>query len=65
MGEPVSWQEAARLLLPIARGVEYAHDRGIIHRDIKPANILMTEKGAPTLSDFGIVILDFGLVILI
>ncbi|MBK9600371.1 MAG: SUMF1/EgtB/PvdO family nonheme iron enzyme [Anaerolineales bacterium] len=54
MGEPVAWQDAARILLPVARGVEYAHDRGIIHRDIKPANILMNEKGDPTLSDFGI-----------
>ncbi|HMU95079.1 MAG TPA: SUMF1/EgtB/PvdO family nonheme iron enzyme [Anaerolineales bacterium] len=54
MGEPVEWQDAARIILPVARGVEYAHDRGIIHRDIKPANILMNEKGDPTLSDFGI-----------
>jgi serine/threonine protein kinase len=54
IGGPVAWQEAARLLLPIARGVEYAHNRGVIHRDIKPANILMTEDGEPTLSDFGI-----------
>ena len=54
IGGLVAWQEAARLLLPIARGVEYAHNRGVIHRDIKPANILMTEDGEPTLSDFGI-----------
>ena len=54
IGGPVAWQEAARLLLPVARGVEYAHNRGVIHRDIKPANILMTEDGEPTLSDFGI-----------
>ena len=55
IGEPMSWQEAMQLLLPIARGLEYAHRRGIVHRDIKPANILMTEDGEPTLSDFGIV----------
>lgn len=54
MDKPVAWQDAARILLPVARGIEYAHDHGIIHRDIKPANILMNEKGDPTLSDFGI-----------
>jgi len=52
---PKSWQDAMRLLLPVARGLEYAHQRGIAHRDIKPANILLTENGEPTLSDFGIV----------
>ena len=54
LGKPVPWQEALRLLLPVARGMEYAHQRGIIHRDIKPANILITESGDPMLSDFGI-----------
>lgn len=54
LGKPMPWQEAARLLLPIARGVEYAHQRGIVHRDIKPSNILITESGEPMLSDFGI-----------
>ncbi len=52
--EPLPWQDAIRLLLPIARSVEYAHQRGILHRDIKPANILITESGEPMLSDFGI-----------
>ena len=54
IGESMLWQEAMRLLLPVARGLEYAHQRGIVHRDIKPANILLTENGEPTLSDFGI-----------
>ena len=52
--KPIAWQEAVRLLLPIARSVAYAHQRGILHRDIKPANILITESGEPMLSDFGV-----------
>ena len=54
LGKPIPWQFALRLLLPVARGLEYAHQRGIVHRDIKPANILITEGGDPMLSDFGI-----------
>ena len=52
--KPIPWQDAIRVILPIARGVAYAHQRGILHRDIKPANILITESGEPMLSDFGI-----------
>lgn len=54
LGKPIPWQIALRLLLPVARGLEYAHQRGIVHRDIKPANILITESGDLMLSDFGI-----------
>lgn len=54
LGSPIPWQDAIRLLLPVARGVAYAHQHGILHRDIKPANILITENGDPMLSDFGI-----------
>ena len=54
LGEPIPWQEAVRLILPVARGVSYAHQRGVLHRDIKPANVLITESGEPMLSDFGI-----------
>lgn len=48
------WIEVARLLAPMARALEYAHQHNIIHRDVKPANFLLTETGAPMLSDFGI-----------
>ena len=54
LGRPIPWQEAVRLILPVARGVAYAHQRGVLHRDIKPANILITDGGEPMLSDFGI-----------
>jgi len=53
-GQPMPSAEAAALLAPIARALEYAHSRKIIHRDVKPSNILITESGQPMLSDFGI-----------
>jgi len=54
MGAAMPYQQAAALLAPIARALEYAHEQKIIHRDVKPANILMSQSGAPLLSDFGI-----------
>ena len=54
MGQPMPWQEAAHLLIPIANALDYAHEQKVIHRDVKPANILLTVKGQPMLSDFGI-----------
>ena len=52
--KPMPYQEAARLLIPIARALAFSHRQGLIHRDVKPANILITESGDPMLSDFGI-----------
>jgi len=52
--KPMPFAEAAHLLIPIARALEFAHKEGIVHRDIKPANILITKNNEPMLSDFGI-----------
>jgi serine/threonine protein kinase/WD40 repeat protein len=54
IGQPIPFQEAARLLLPIAKALAHAHQQGIIHRDIKPSNILFSDSGEPMLSDFGV-----------
>ena len=53
-GKAMPYQEAARLLVPIARALAYAHQQGMIHRDVKPSNILITQSGDPMLTDFGI-----------
>jgi len=55
LGRPMPWRDAIQLILPIAQALEYVHDRNIINRDVKPSNILMTEKGQPMLTDFGLV----------
>jgi serine/threonine protein kinase len=54
MGQPMPYNQAARLLAPIARALAYAHGQGVLHRDVKPANILITQSGEPVLTDFGI-----------
>jgi len=54
LGKPVPWQEAAKLLAPIARALGYAHEHKILHRDVKPSNILLTEGDEPMLADFGV-----------
>ena len=45
--------EAARLVAQLARGVEAAHQVGVVHRDLKPQNVLVTDRG-PKVTDFGV-----------
>ena len=54
LGKPIPWQEAVEMLLPIAEALDYAHSQKMVHRDVKPANILLTDRGQPMLTDFGI-----------
>ena len=47
-------RDRVRLIMQIAHGVHYAHQRLVIHRDIKPGNLLLRDDGRPVLLDFGI-----------
>lgn len=46
--------EAIRLILQVAEGLQEAHKHGIIHRDVKPDNILLTADGQAKLADLGL-----------
>jgi serine/threonine-protein kinase len=50
----LSATEAVRITREVARGLQYAHDQGVIHRDVKPENILLTRDGSTMVADFGI-----------
>ena len=51
---PFSYEEAAHILAPIARALDYAHKNHILHRDVKPSNILFSQNGEAMLTDFGV-----------
>ena len=40
--------------LQAARGLAYAHQKGIVHRDIKPANLLLGSDGVVKILDMGL-----------
>jgi tetratricopeptide (TPR) repeat protein len=44
------------IAIDTCRGLQFAHQKGIIHRDIKPANIWMTDDGTAKVGDYGLAI---------
>jgi serine/threonine protein kinase len=51
---PLHEDKALEIIKGVARGISYAHAKGIIHRDIKPENILITADGTPKITDWGL-----------
>ena len=50
-------EKQARLLsiaIQTARGLLYAHQKGLVHRDMKPDNILLTKEFDAKVADFGL-----------
>lgn len=53
----LDWKRRYDIILGISRGLLYLHEDShsvIIHRDIKAGNILLDDKWAPKIADFGL-----------
>lgn len=50
----LSLREALRLVRDLSGALEALHARGLVHRDVKPANVMVDERGAAALTDFGL-----------
>ncbi len=51
---PLPVDKAVNYILQAARGLEFAHQHGVIHRDIKPANMLLDPTGNVKILDMGL-----------
>jgi len=53
-GTPQPGQQAAEVMVTLARAVHVAHEASIVHRDLKPTNVLYTGEGVLKITDFGL-----------
>lgn len=51
---PLPADRAVDYILQAARGLQYAHEEGVIHRDIKPSNLLLDAKRQVRILDMGL-----------
>jgi eukaryotic-like serine/threonine-protein kinase len=53
-------ERVLKVIFRVCKGLEYAHDNGVIHRDIKPSNILLNSSGHVKITDFSIAYIKKG-----
>ena len=51
---PLPVAEACDYIAQAAKGLKYAHERGMVHRDIKPHNLIVTSEDVVKILDFGL-----------
>ncbi len=54
LGRPLPIPAALHMSIEIARGLDFAHQHGVVHRDVSPSNILISRAGEVKIADFGI-----------
>jgi hypothetical protein len=54
VGMSLSIEQACSITLQAARGVAYAHEKGVVHRDLKPGNVMVDGSGHVYVMDFGL-----------
>ncbi|MGH9657802.1 MAG: protein kinase domain-containing protein, partial [Bryobacteraceae bacterium] len=53
-GNPMPLLETMSIMQQVVKGLDYAHQNGIVHRDVKPGNIRILPGGKVKIMDFGI-----------
>ncbi len=57
---PLPLAKAVDYVTQVARGLAFAHAKGIVHRDIKPGNLLVDGEGTVKILDLGLARFDDG-----
>jgi serine/threonine protein kinase len=53
-------ERVLKIIFNVCKGLEYAHQNGVIHRDIKPSNIILSLSGQVKITDFSIAYVKRG-----